>query len=76
MVESILSKSGSGPGLRSASGSIAAQSRAHAQALDENDSLKEIRNEFLIPTKADLQRKTLARGGEFLRASEWRGCLL
>ena len=36
-------------------------SREHAETLDQNDSLKRFREEFIIPTKADLKRKTLAK---------------
>ena len=36
-------------------------SREHAKTLDQNDSLKHFREEFIIPTKADLKRKTLVK---------------
>jgi hypothetical protein len=36
---------------------------AQANALDAEDGLRHLREEFLIPTKADLARKTLAREG-------------
>ena len=35
-------------------------SKEFAQALDAQDSLKHLRDEFIIPTKADLKRPTLA----------------
>ena len=35
----------------------------YAERLDEQDPLKNFRNEFVIPTKADLKRKTLVRSG-------------
>ncbi|MCJ1463697.1 Kynureninase (L-kynurenine hydrolase) [Pseudocyphellaria aurata] len=36
-------------------------SRAHAESLDEQDSLKHLRREFIIPTKQDLKSRTLAK---------------
>jgi kynureninase len=38
--------------------------RAQAEVLDEEDSLRHLRDEFHIPTKADVKRKTLLPGGE------------
>ncbi|KAH7325747.1 pyridoxal phosphate-dependent transferase [Stachybotrys elegans] len=35
--------------------------RTKAQSLDAKDSIQHIRNEFIIPTKADIKRKTLQR---------------
>jgi kynureninase len=35
-------------------------SREYAAALDEKDALKQFRDEFIIPSKKDLARKTLA----------------
>lgn len=40
-------------------------SRAHAESLDEQDSLKHLRREFIIPTKNDLKSRTLAKYGMF-----------
>lgn len=41
--------------------------RAHAESLDKGDPLQHLRREFLVPTKADLKRETLARSaGESL----------
>ncbi|KAH8691197.1 kynureninase [Talaromyces proteolyticus] len=37
-----------------------AHTRGHATVLDEKDSLKNFRDEFIIPSKKDLSRKTLA----------------
>lgn len=37
--------------------------REYAESLDKQDPLKEFRKEFIIPTKADLKRKTLAKSG-------------
>ena len=37
--------------------------RAYAKSLDDNDPLKQLRNEFIIPCKDDLSRKTLAKSG-------------
>lgn len=34
---------------------------AQADVLDQDDNLKHLRDEFLIPTRADVKRKTLAR---------------
>jgi len=39
------------------------QTREYALQQDEKDSLKHLRNEFIIPTKADLKRETLAKSG-------------
>lgn len=36
-------------------------SKEYAEYLDSQDSLRDFRKEFLIPTKADLKRKTLAK---------------
>ena len=40
-------------------GSVDILNRAHAAKLDVEDSLGYLREEFIIPTKADLQRKRL-----------------
>lgn len=40
-------------------------SREHATNLDEEDPLKKIRKEFLVPTKADLKRTTLAKSSRY-----------
>ncbi|KAJ8127940.1 hypothetical protein O1611_g5694 [Lasiodiplodia mahajangana] len=37
--------------------------RAQAETLDGEDSLRHLRDEFIIPTKAEVKRKTLAAGG-------------
>lgn len=37
--------------------------RSQAQVLDGQDRLGALREEFRIPTKADIRRKTLARPG-------------
>jgi kynureninase len=39
---------------------ISIHSKEHAVSLDAQDPLRHLRNEFLIPSKADLQRPTLA----------------
>lgn len=40
-------------------------SRAHAESLDEQDTLKHLRREFIIPTKNDLKSRTLAKSCKF-----------
>lgn len=40
-------------------------SRAHAESLDEQDPLKHLRREFIIPTKHDLKSRTLAKTCKF-----------
>ena len=40
-------------------------SRAYAANLDEQDSLKHLRSEFIIPTKDDLKNKISAQTGKF-----------
>ena len=41
--------------------------RSYAEQLDQVYALKDLRSQFLIPTKADLKRKTLAKPkSEFL----------
>lgn len=40
--------------------------RDHAERLDQQDTLTYLRDEFIIPTKADLKRKTLIRSGNLL----------
>lgn len=42
-----------------------ARTREYAKALDEQDPLNRVRDEFYIPTKADLRRKTLSSDGIF-----------
>ena len=37
--------------------------REYAEIQDEQDPLKHLRTEFILPTKADLKRKTLAKSG-------------
>lgn len=39
--------------------------RSQAQTLDSQDNLRAIREEFRIPTRADVKRKTLIHSGEF-----------
>ena len=39
-------------------------SKDYAVSLDAQDSLSHLRNEFLIPTKADLKSKTLSAAGK------------
>ncbi len=43
--------------------------RAKAAALDREDSLRHLRDEFHIPTTADVKRKTLPAGGEITASS-------
>lgn len=43
--------------------------RAEAEALDKEDHLGHLRDEFHIPTKADVKRKTLLAGGEITVSS-------
>lgn len=38
--------------------------RAQAEVLDREDSLRHLRDEFYVPTKADIRRKTFPAGGE------------
>lgn len=49
---------------------IRAYSKEYAQALDAKDPLRDFREEFIIPSKKDLKRKTLAttEGTCFLQA--------
>lgn len=44
-------------------------SRTYAENLDEQDSLKHLRHEFIIPTKDDLKSRTLANSSKFQRRS-------
>lgn len=47
---------------------IRAYTKGYAEALDAQDPLREFRNEFIIPSKRDLKRKTLAaEDGRFHR---------
>ena len=39
---------------------------AQAEVLDKDDQLNSMRNEFVIPTKADIKRQTLATQGRLL----------
>lgn len=39
---------------------VRAYSKEYAHSLDEQDSLRHFRDEFIIPSKKDLKRKTLA----------------
>lgn len=43
--------------------------RAQAEVFDREDSLRHLRDEFHIPTKAEVKRKTLAAGGEIIASS-------
>ena len=36
----------------------------HARTLDREDCLKHMRDEFIIPTKGDVKRKTIATPGQ------------
>lgn len=36
-------------------------SREYAESLDRHNNFRNFRSEFIIPTKADLRRKTLAK---------------
>ena len=38
-----------------------AHTKEYAERLDSQDPLRQLRNEFIIPTKADLKRKTLTK---------------
>ena len=38
-----------------------ARTKQHAERLDAQDPLRELRDEFIIPTKADIKRKTLTK---------------
>ena len=38
-----------------------AHSREYAERLDAQDPLRQLRKEFIIPTKADLKRNTLTK---------------
>ena len=38
-----------------------ALTRKYAETLDANDPLKHLRKEFIVPTKANLKSKTLAK---------------
>ena len=40
--------------------------REHAEALDKEDPLRHMRAEFIIPTKGDLKRTTLAKSCKHL----------
>ena len=42
---------------------IEINSSEYAERLDEQDPLKHLRNEFIIPTKTDLKSKTLVKSG-------------
>lgn len=39
---------------------VRAYSKEYAQSLDKQDPLRDFRDEFIIPSKKDLKRKTLA----------------
>jgi kynureninase len=43
---------------------IRAYRKDYAEALDAQDPLRHLRKEFIIPTKKDLKRKTLAVSNE------------
>lgn len=43
-----------------------ASMREYAEALDNEDPLKRLRSEFIVPTKADLKRRTLAKTSKYL----------
>jgi kynureninase len=42
---------------------IRAYKKEYAQSLDKQDPLRHLRDEFIIPSKADLKRKTLKPSG-------------
>lgn len=44
--------------------SVDVESKDFALHLDEQDPLRDLRNEFLIPSKADLRSTTLPQHGE------------
>lgn len=46
---------------------IRAHTREYAQSLDAQDPFKDLRAEFIIPTKADLKRTTLEKQGNHSR---------
>lgn len=48
---------------------IRAYKKEYAQALDAQDPLRHLRNEFIIPSKQDLKRKTLASADECMSKS-------
>ncbi|KAI1431224.1 kynureninase 1 [Xylaria sp. CBS 124048] len=48
--------------------------RTEADALDEADSLRHLREEFHIPSKADIQRKTLSATGDRNNVNETTPC--
>lgn len=62
-----------GPPLHYAS-DIRAYKKEYAEALDAQDPLRSFRDEFIIPSKKDLKRKTLAAEesaySSFLRADD------
>src|SRR6266498_3121664 len=45
---------------------IRAYKKEYAQSLDKQNPLRHLREEFIIPSKADLKRKTLKIAGGFL----------
>lgn len=47
-------------------------SRDYASSLDAQDSLKHTREEFLVPTKAQLKAKSLPEAGKEFRVSGLR----
>jgi kynureninase len=49
-----------------------ALSREYAKKLDENDRLKHFREEFIIPSKADLKSKTIAASRQSFNGYTWR----
>lgn len=54
----------SGPPLHYAD-DIRAYKKEYAEALDAQDPLRSFRDEFIIPSKNDLKRKTLAAEGAY-----------
>jgi len=42
------------------------ESLAYAQNLDKKDALRHLREQFIIPSKADLKRTTLDRPGKLV----------
>lgn len=54
---------------------IRAHTKEYAEALDAQDPLRQFRDEFIIPSKKDLKRKTLA-AGEGMKHIIWGTLLL
>lgn len=47
-------------------------SRDQAVALDASDTLRHLRSEFIIPTRDDLERKTLSKRGNFFHCTPYQ----